>query len=713
MSAILILSLSRCDSQVDRLLLADLREAAWVEEDQREISPGEEGVQSFFAGFQACSDTGRALHRRNGTIALKTISGTPRRVSLAMRIPYGGGQVRVFGQDRRKVYSEPLSAGQRTISFIVEGSPPQEGRRTLRLRWDPTIPDGRIWPALVVTGITVDPVDARVSLSTVIWDSLANRVSMGPGCSISVFLVPQKGARIRGYAEGGHGPGFITVDTDDRESSVIWVHGTHRDESDIDASLEAWEDERLIEVRFVSPLQSDTLVWREVEFSNMRAFTPGIMDESPPALPKQVGSNSQAPNVLLYLVDTVRRDHLQIYGYERETTPGIRSQIGEWTVWDSCLSLSSWTRPATASLLTGLDPVAHGANTDEESIHPDIRLIWEDLHDEGYETAFFSTNGHVSANWGFTRGIDHYAYLPARPWRHGFTVTADSLHATFMRWLDEKRDTHRPFFAYLHAMEPHAPYTPPLDLVPKYYPDGIRRLEEVSAERINDFNCPYGDYEPWHPKALMGLYDAEIAGWDRAFCLLLDSLERRHLLDATIIIVTSDHGEEFADHGAFSHGRTLYREQMEVPFLARVPGLPGGRVATPMDHRDVAGLISWLLCGKSPLQWEPRLRDARVAFLSRREHQRARVQRGDLCVIWNMTRMTSCDRMGRDLEVYVDDPLELASSLDRHKTTARAYRGALMRWWRKRLERRQLPTALDQETMHMLELLGYVTNEGS
>jgi arylsulfatase len=448
-------------------------------------------------------------------------------------------------------------------------------------------------------------------------------------------------------------------------------------------------------------------VWRNIEFLNVDPPSYVIPEERQTFDTTKIAESPL--NVLIYLIDTVRRDHLEIYGYERSTTPSLANDRSEWFIYEDCQSLSSWTKAATATLLTGVDPVVHGAIDDDDTLSTDVALLWEPLHDAGFETALFTSNGHVSERWGFARKIDHYLHFPERKARRTLHISADSLHAAFVHWLDTRRST-APFLAYIHATDPHIPYTPPRDLISAFYPDNVKRLDEFSVEMLAAMICS-GVNGSESVEAARALYDAEIAGWDRAFAGLLDSLAVRELLDNTVVLVTSDHGEEFGEHGGFSHGMTLYREQLEVPLLVRVPNYRGERVQVPMDQRDVADLVYWVLSGQDPKRWRPKDRNHRISHLSLRGLEVARFQTPSFTVLWNVMPMKVCGRRAPGVEMYMGDELELLEVSAKRQVSSRACRGALLEWLRRLPSAEARMSRLDEEMIQRLRYLGYLTDE--
>lgn len=275
------------------------------------------------------------------------------------------------------------------------------------------------------------------------------------------------------------------------------------------------------------------------------------------------------PNVVVILVDTLRADHLPTYGYPRATAPFLSALASQGVVFDNAWSTSSWTAPATASLFTSLYPQEHGVvlGLDHEAgarvdgrrlvnrIPAAVETLAEMFEGAGYLTLGVSDNAHVSRETGFDQGFDEFESATG--------ATAERLH----KWVRDHRArmaAQQPYFLYVHYVEPHEPYLP---------------REPWYSEFARD-----GRAHPTHAK-FVDAYDSEIRSLD-------DGLARLYRAcgwaQDTVVIVTSDHGEEFGDHGGGGHAHTLYSEVLRVPLV--VHGLPGAvprRVDEPVSLVDV------------------------------------------------------------------------------------------------------------------------------
>ena len=273
-------------------------------------------------------------------------------------------------------------------------------------------------------------------------------------------------------------------------------------------------------------------------------------------------ASGKLPHILIFLVDTLRADHLGCYGHDRPTSPNIDRFAADAVLFEHPVAQSSWTRPATASILTGLYPHNHGARTRNQKLGADIPYLPEALQSLGYRTLGVSTNGNVGRHFGFRRGFSHFRSLPER-------VSRPGIHVPVSRAVDETLERleqigqEDPVFVYLHVTDPHAPYLPPERLRRQFAPDappGPGLLKPGTAAGASHST-----------EDLKNLYDAEIAFVDEHFGRMLEELDRRGVLDDTLVVFVADHGEEFQDHGRYGHGATLYQEQIHVPLIVRLP----------------------------------------------------------------------------------------------------------------------------------------------
>jgi len=296
------------------------------------------------------------------------------------------------------------------------------------------------------------------------------------------------------------------------------------------------------------------------------------------------------PNVILYLADTLRADRLGCYGAQPSETPAIDRFAAESILFENAVAQAPWTRPSTATILTGQYPTTHGAVTLRTPVRSDLPTLATILARAGWATQAFVTNLNVAPAFGFGQGFAHYEYLPEDVRRPGVYEPASVLHERALAWIAAHRD--RPFLLYLHASDPHAPYRP---TDPAHVPPTPPDEERVRLNRtLNEAPKRLSDEEV---HTLRTLYDGETAEFDAEFGRLLERLAALGLMDDTLIVFVADHGEEFREHGALQHGRTLYREVLQVPLIIRLPGGRDGgrRVTTLARHVDLVPTVLALL----------------------------------------------------------------------------------------------------------------------
>lgn len=270
-------------------------------------------------------------------------------------------------------------------------------------------------------------------------------------------------------------------------------------------------------------------------------------------------------NVVLISMDTVRADHLGVYGHDRATSPNVDRFAGQAAVFENAISQSAWTLPAHGSMMTGLPPGRLGVtHYPVKRRLPDTPTLAEQLRGAGYATAGFTGGGLVGSHFGFGRGFDTYESRGTR-----FEHNMDEA----LSWLDHHGE--EKFFLFLHGYDAHRPY-----FSTAKDKEAVGLTGAVPVER-RGYCTPKNRRRPADLDVIVQYYDAAIRHGDREVGRFLDALDARGLSDRTIVLITSDHGEEFFEHGNCDHVRFLYREVVSVPFLLRVPGhaSAGARIA--------------------------------------------------------------------------------------------------------------------------------------
>ncbi|MEM1177511.1 MAG: sulfatase [Acidobacteriota bacterium] len=309
----------------------------------------------------------------------------------------------------------------------------------------------------------------------------------------------------------------------------------------------------------------------------------------------------EKPHLVVYLIDTLRADHLGAYGYPRNTSPHLdRFAAEEAVLFENSQAQTSWTRASVASMLTGLWSQLHGALDDPDMLADELVTLPERLQEAGYLTAGFVSNGNAADNFGFDQGFEHFEYL--NQLNDGQRLArAHQLNDAVYAFLDAHKDDPRPLFLWIHTIDPHAPYMAP-EPFHSQFSDRPRDLTDGSIQRLIALQTGKEPVPQEEIDHLIDLYDAEIAANDAAFGDLLEQLRARGLYDRTAIAVLSDHGEEFFEHGGLQHGRTLHSDQLDTPLIVRVPGMATGlRRPETAEHVDLAPTLLEL-AGAPPLE---------------------------------------------------------------------------------------------------------------
>lgn len=319
----------------------------------------------------------------------------------------------------------------------------------------------------------------------------------------------------------------------------------------------------------------------------IRLEKPGIWaaPQPPAARPAAHALAGKRPNVLVYLVDTLRADRLGCYGYGRPVSPHLDAFADGAVLFERAVAQSPWTRPSVASILTGMLPTAHGVQTLDDRLPEAARTLPEILHEAGYRTAALSTNHHVSTGTGLAQGFDDF-FLDEE--HHAEPVVRRAV-----AWLDRRPDRERPFFLYVHTLDPHAPYEPPAEQRRRFAPEV--RPGAGSRAGLDRLYRARGAEKTALIAEVSRLYDAEVAAGDEAFGHLLAALRERGLYDDTLIVFVSDHGEELGERGGLGHGYSLYQEVLSIPLVVKPagpPGQPAGRRSSHLaQHVDLLPTI--------------------------------------------------------------------------------------------------------------------------
>jgi arylsulfatase A-like enzyme len=309
--------------------------------------------------------------------------------------------------------------------------------------------------------------------------------------------------------------------------------------------------------------------------------------------PEAAPPTAPARNVVVLLIDTLRASKLRPYNPQsRVRTPIFDGIVERGTLFERAHSQENWTKPSVASVLTGLTPSTHRAITTEARLPASAELVSEVFDGAGFHTASFLANGYVSDRFGFDQGWDHYTNMI----REGRSTEAEDVFREAGDWIEQHHDER--FFVYVQTIDPHVPYDPPAEFLQTYDPR-TDYAGQVQPRRTGELleaakgNRPSVVFDESDLTRLTALHDGEISYHDRELGRFLERLAAMGVADDTLLVITSDHGEEFRDHGSFGHGHSVYQELIQVPLVFHRPGLvpQGRRVPQPVSTMNVSQTI--------------------------------------------------------------------------------------------------------------------------
>ena len=331
------------------------------------------------------------------------------------------------------------------------------------------------------------------------------------------------------------------------------------------------------------------------------------------------------PNIILISIDTLRADHVSSYGYHRNTTPNLDRLAEEGVRFTNAYSTAVWTPPAHASMLTGLYPSMHQA-VDYKSLSPRIPTIAEVLRKNGYQTVGFVNNPAVGAFVGLERGHEtfyeiwkgvtsknpvvrggHFLYRQVVSALGKMDQGARKTNRLIKNWFKTQRDAEKPFYMFVHHIEPHNPLNPPRPFRNYFRSKITGEVDQHKIDKMADnplvFFTDSLKMTDAENQVLIDLYDCEIAYVDHMVGDFLNDLRDQKLLDNTLVIVTADHGEHFGEHNLYSHVSSLYEPIVHIPFIVRYPAAFQPDVTdVPVQHVDIFPTIMEMLNIKPPFK---------------------------------------------------------------------------------------------------------------
>ena len=467
-----------------------------------------------------------------------------------------------------------------------------------------------------------------------------------------------------------------------------------------------------------------------VIFAGSALVLAGVLGRTRPA-DSNVDASHPIRRVVLIVADTLRADALTCYGGQGKSTPAIDALAGESVLFEKAYAPAPWTIASLGSIMTGLSPLVHNITEIDSNLPDAFDTLAERMRDEGYLTWAIGSNLLVRRR-NLEQGFTGFDFFPRRADRSGagmvlaelmpghFTCDASTSDITdrTIDWLGKNGD--QDFFLWVHYFDPHEPYAPPAEFLPPGQPPtGMA----TSFSELVDVRGGWRRLSQPQRKWARALYDSEVSYVDANVGRLLADLQQKGLYEDSLIILTSDHGEEFWEHDGFDHGHSLYNELLWVPLIVKLPGsITAGRVTEPVslesimptvldlskvqyarEHLSAGSLAAYFEDPEASGRAEPIIGSAVVLY----EEQES-VLFDDIKYI---RRLASGKEELYDLEF---DPGETRSILSAAQDKAAAAR-AILRKRHVEADRLQKhyqttgeQTAMDSDTAERLRALGYV-----
>ncbi len=559
-------------------LLDELHAADILTESQVVELPPSRGGNRFLRGWIPWrhQDTPVLVpHEAGAALQVVNISGQARSLVLETRLLGTNDALPV----EIEVAGRALPEIQLTESLAVPlpGHLPQ-GRIAVHLRFpkapDPVVLSARLENSLPPGRVTVDEQTIVQSPSSLV--DLLRRTLPGDRL-VGRFeppAVPRPGQRFS-----------IVIEQGTRAPRVVfeWSPGwLDRWRGDRTFSIPIGDESDFVRIRLRAEGSGPAATWHDLGINRVSPAVEGSAARAP-----EIDLPSPPRLVLLYVLDALRADHVDLAGGSDSPTPTLARLARDGVAFERHQSVAPNTIPSTKSLFTGQTFFTQGNSKLAEDGSETLAEVFADA---GYRTAAFSGNEFVSDAYGTSRGFDHlaeevvfrgYADVPG-----AYNRNAERVQASALAWLDDLGD-HDRAFAYLHTMHPHNPYDPPEPLQHRFAGTAASEITATSRALL-DIKHNRLEVTAEDQKRLAGLYTGALAYNDKQIALLIDELLLRFPREEILLIVTSDHGEELFDHTGVLHGYTLYREQLQIPLILWWPThLEPGRVELPTQNLDL------------------------------------------------------------------------------------------------------------------------------
>lgn len=540
---------------------------------------------------------GKDISKPEGSFTLATSAAArmyvplPTEGAFRLRVrvkPIGTGTLQLYLNEKQL----PAVSLQRGDAFVETDIPvpaglAREGENHLLLRFGGTKRVRGQDLAAAVDYVRVLPVSGGESTELPRYDTLVREVAVGGSRRLALVLnspatlsyhieVPKDGVlRFGVAAPGGKVAAKVSVTPASGRTQVLWsgeVGGSWQKQGAALSSLAG----QVVKLEFAAE-GAGQIAWSQPEI-----LVPEV----------KLAAFEPVKQTIVLLIDTLRASKLQLYNpSEVVRTPALNTLGEEGTVFDAAQSAENWTKPSVASVLTSLYPMTHGTKRTESKLPQDALMVSEVFKRAGFSTASFLANGYVSNKFGFDQGWDYYTnYI-----RENKSTVARNVFRDAGNWIEKHKGDR--FFVYIQTIDPHVPYDPPGELLREYDPKPYSGI--VSPRRTADLLSKAKAVPPKvrlserDREHLEALHNAEITYHDNYLGEFIERLKRLGLYDNVMFVVTSDHGEEFYEHGSYGHGHSVFQEMIHVPMMFRRPGLvPGGqRMTSTVSTMDITPTV--------------------------------------------------------------------------------------------------------------------------
>jgi len=516
--------------------------------------------------------------------------------------PYASGALIVY-VNGKTVGEARVSQGDgfREIVIPIAEADVRPGENSIMLRATNTAQVGGKSLSFAMDWLLFEPSTAPttstprgVAVEQVTVAGVARRaIVLGPGAQIDWFVEVPEGATLvfgSGLRSEGNGTATLVIGADGSAGSTQSF-----------PSRPVWSDHRVALSDFsgkITRLRLRNDGANDLALSDLRVVR---------SVGEVIAIEEPARNVIVLLVDTLRASKLQAYYPKtRVKTPTIDQMASEGALFERSQAPENWTKPSVASVLTSLHPATHRTKEDASKLPKSALMLSEVYQNAGFKTASFIANGYVSNAFGFDQGWDHYTnYI-----REERNTTASNVFGEAEGWIEKNKDGR--FFVYIQTIDPHVPYDPPAKYLQMYDPapyngqiQNRRTALMLDDAKKNPQKYNFTQRDKEHLEAL---HDGEISYHDEYFGKFLAKLRELGLDENTIVVVTSDHGEEFQEHGSWGHGHSVYQELLGVPLMFRWTGvIPAGlRVGPVVSTIDIGPTVLEATGVPIPEQFEGR-----------------------------------------------------------------------------------------------------------